>query len=67
MLTRWADELVATSEFPANQLCTDDFTGPLANNTNLGVSALSITDQSLPTARLWPLELLADVKAARSG
>ena len=38
MLTRWADELVRTSEYPAEQLCTDDFTGRLANNTNLGVS-----------------------------
>jgi hypothetical protein len=36
MLTTWADELVRTTEFPANQICTDDFTGKLANNTNLG-------------------------------
>ena len=36
-LVRWADEVVNTSEFPAEQLCTDDFTGKLANNTNLGV------------------------------
>ena len=26
MLQTWADELVLTTEFPANQICTDDFT-----------------------------------------
>jgi hypothetical protein len=40
MLTNWADELVRTTEFPANQICTDDFTGPLANNTNLGAKGI---------------------------
>ena len=36
LLRRWVEELVRTAEFPANQLCTDDFTGRLPNNTNLG-------------------------------
>ena len=27
MLRTWADELVRTTEFPADQICTDDFTG----------------------------------------
>lgn len=40
MLRKWTDELVRTSEFPANQLCTDDFTGRLANNTNLGAKGI---------------------------
>jgi hypothetical protein len=40
MLTSWADELVRTTEFPANQICTDDFTGKLANNTNLGCKGI---------------------------
>ena len=40
MLRSWTDELVRTSEFPANQLCTDDFTGRLPNNTNLGAKGI---------------------------
>eukprot|EP01063_Lacrimia_lanifica_P036832 TRINITY_DN7406_c0_g1_i1.p2 TRINITY_DN7406_c0_g1~~TRINITY_DN7406_c0_g1_i1.p2 ORF type:complete len:792 (+),score=338.54 TRINITY_DN7406_c0_g1_i1:46-2421(+) len=40
MLKGWADELVRTTEFPANQICTDDFTGPLPNNTNLGAKGI---------------------------
>ena len=40
MLTSWADELVRSLPFPANQICTDDFTGPLANNTNLGAKGI---------------------------
>jgi len=32
MLTTWADYLVDSLPFPANQLCTDDFTGRLVNN-----------------------------------
>jgi len=40
MLSTWADELVRTTEFPADQICTDDFTGRLANNTNLGAKGI---------------------------
>lgn len=40
MLQRWADELVRTTEYPADQICTDDFTGRLANNTNLGAKGI---------------------------
>lgn len=40
LLTTWADYLKATLPFPANQLCTDDFTGKLANNTNLAAKGI---------------------------
>eukprot|EP01047_Picozoa_sp_COSAG01_P060004 COSAG01_NODE_7289_length_3267_cov_1.859848_2_plen_144_part_00 len=40
MLVDWADELASTVQYPANQICTDDFTGPLANNTNLGAKGV---------------------------
>ena len=40
MLAGWADEIARTTEFPANQICTDDFTGKLANNTNLGAKGI---------------------------
>ena len=40
MLASWADEIARTTEFPANQICTDDFTGKLANNTNLGAKGI---------------------------
>merc|ERR1711957_214028 len=40
LLSRWADYLTTLLPFPANQLCTDDFTEPLANNTNLAVKGI---------------------------
>lgn len=40
MLTTWADYLVSTLPYPANQLCTDDFTGRLANNSNLAAKGI---------------------------
>lgn len=40
LLTCWADYLQASLPFPANQLCTDDFTGRLANNTNLAAKGI---------------------------
>ena len=56
VLRTWADELLVALPYPANQLCTDDFTGRLANNTNLGAKGIVALEAFAELCRLSPKE-----------
>ncbi|KAF9008954.1 DUF1793-domain-containing protein [Cyathus striatus] len=41
LLDQWAQFLIEDSLIPANQISTDDFAGPLANQTNLAIKGIA--------------------------
>ncbi|MBX2916357.1 MAG: DUF4965 domain-containing protein [Cyclobacteriaceae bacterium] len=62
-LTTWADYLIKNGLDPENQLCTDDFAGHFAHNTNLSIKAImGIASYGMLAEKLGKMELAAKYK-----
>ncbi|MGH9735324.1 MAG: glutaminase domain-containing protein [Candidatus Acidiferrales bacterium] len=60
LLSKWADYLKANGLDPGNQLCTDDFTGLLAHNSNLSLKAIVALGGYAMMARMLGKASVAD-------
>ena len=66
VITTWADYLAENGQDPENQLCTDDFAGHWAHNTNLSIKAIMGVTGYAEMARMKGLNSVADKYMARA-
>ena len=66
IITTWADYLSENGQDPDNQLCTDDFAGHWAHNTNLSIKAIMGVTAYAEMARMKGLSGVADKYTARA-